>query len=615
MTDIAAQIGFDSDSIPRQFEPPPDRDLPYAALSGPTAFENGRGAIIMKGEPRFSGCADAASVAQCVLEAYLSKGAAMLEELRGPFALVILEPAARKCLIAIDRMGIERLCWGRTNGWIAAGSSASDVARSLTSVPALDDQALFSFMYSHMVPAPDTVFQNVSKLQPGTAIEFFESEQREFRYWNPDFSREKDVVVDRLLDDTLPILRQAIERTLPGRSSGAFLSGGLDSSTVSGLLAEVQAHKTPAFSVGFGVSEYDEMEFARAAAKKFDLAHHVYEVTPGDIVDLIPKIAETFDEPFGNSSAVPTFFCARLAREHGIDHLLAGDAGDELFGGNERYVRHRIFDLYSRVPGWIRNSVLGPLARRVDPETGIYPLRKVSSYVRQAQIPLPERFESWNLVYREGADRIFASDFLNSVNPGAIFEEMNDVWHSCPSTDVLDRMLWYDWKFTLADNDLRKVTRMCELAGVRASFPMLDEEFVEHSMRVPSNAKIKGYELRTFFKNAVRGFVPDMIINKEKHGFGLPFGVWLKTDAALGDMIYSYLADLKKHDIVSANFIDDVIEEHRSGHPSYFGYAIWDLAILQAWLAAHVTENKSLVEPQPVAGSVTLPGREPGQRQ
>ena len=145
--------------------------------------------------------------------------------------------------------------------------------------------------------------------------------------------------------------------------------------------------------------------------RKFDLAHHIYEVTPSDIVDLIPRIAAAYDEPFGNSSAVPTFCCARFALEHGVDHLLAGDAGDELFGGNERYVRQRIFELYNRVPTWLKNTVLGPLAQKIDPESGVYPLRKMSSYVRQAAIPLPERFESWNLIYREGADRIFEATF------------------------------------------------------------------------------------------------------------------------------------------------------------------------------------------------------------
>ncbi len=562
MTDIAGQIAFDSGPIPRHIEqtPDPGGTLPHASLNGPVVYRNERGVIAIKGELAFAGSPDAASVARRVLEAYLSKGAVIVSELRGPFALVIFEPTARKCLIAIDRMGIERLAWGRSKGWIAVGSSAADVARNLTAVPELNHQALFNFMYSHMVPAPYTVFQDVSKLLPDT---------------------------DQLLKETRPLLRTAIERTHPGRNTGAFLSGGLDSSTVSGLLAEVQAHQTPVFSVGFGVAEYDEMEFARAAAKKFDLAHHVYEVTPSDIVDLIPRIAAAYDEPFGNSSAVPTFCCARFALEHGVDHLLAGDAGDELFGGNERYVKHRIFELYNRVPIWLKNAVFGPLAKRIDPESGVYPLRKMSSYVRQAAIPLPERYESWNLIYREGADRIFNADFLKTVDPAHVFEEMRDIWRSCPSDDLLDRMLWYDWKFTLADNDLRKVSHMCELAGVRVSYPMLDEDFVAHSIRVPSREKIKGYELRTFFKNAVRGFVPDKVINKEKHGFGLPFGVWLKDDQPLQEIVYGSLDSLRHRDIFDPTFLDRVVAEHKDGHASYYGSAIWDLVMLEQWLLHH----------------------------
>ena len=590
MTDIAGQVAFNSDQIPSHIErsPAPGGTLPHASLIGPMTYRNDRGAIIaIKGELDFAGSPDADSVARRVLEAYLSKGAGIVSELRGPFALVIFEPTARKCLIAIDRMGIERLAWGRSKGWIAVGSSAFDVARNLTAAPELSHQALFNFMYSHMVPAPYTIFQDVSKLLPGTVIEFSENGQREFRYWQPDFNREIDVDIDQLLEDTRPLLRKAVERTHPGRKTGAFLSGGLDSSTVSGLLAEVQTHQTPVFSVGFGVAEYDEMEFARATAKKFDLAHHIYEVTSADIVDLIPRIAAAYDEPFGNSSAVPTFCCARFALEHGVDQLLAGDAGDELFGGNERYVKHRIFELYNRVPTWLKTAVLGPLAKRIDPESGVYPLRKMSSYVRQATIPLPERYESWNLIYREGADRIFNADFLKTVEPAHVFEEMRDVWRSCPSDDLLDRMLWYDWKFTLADNDLRKVSHMCELAGARVSYPMLDEDFVAHSIKVPSREKINGHELRTFFKNAVRGFVPDRVINKEKHGFGLPFGIWLKTDRPLQEIVYGSLDSLRHRDIFDPTFLDRVVAEHKDGHASYYGYAIWDLVMLEQWLMHH----------------------------
>ncbi len=277
-------------------------------------------------------------------------------------------------------------------------------------------------------------------------------------------------------------------------------------------------------------------------------------------------------------------------------HLLAGDGGDELFGGNSRYVRHKVFELYGKLPRALRAGLAEPLAARLDPETSPWPLRKLSSYVRQASVPLPERFESWNLIYREGPGSVFDSEFLASVDAQYPLRRMRELWESCPSTDLLDRMLWYDWKLTLADNDLRKVSRTCELAGIRVSYPMLDEEVVDLSMKVPSRAKIEGGELRTFFKHAVRGFLPEEIIKKEKHGFGLPFGVWLKSSKRLQDVVYGNLESLRPRGIVSRAFIDRVVSEHRSGHASYYGYAIWDMVMLEEWLRA----QSSPVQPDPL---------------
>lgn len=590
MTGIRGQIAFPNSRIPPHVAvtPDPGAGLPVTQFAGPLSHDDGEVAVVMTGRPSFTGTTDPAAAPRALAEAFRERGSPVLEDLRGPFSVIAVDRRKRSATIAIDRMGIERLTWGTRDGWLVVGTSADDVARGLDAQPAINRQSLFDFMYSHMVPAPATVFRGVSKLLPGQAIEISPESQRELRLWEPDFSRSGSTDVDELLHETRPVLRRAIERTGLKPSSGAFLSGGLDSSTVTGLLASVQEQPTRAFSVGFGVEEFDEMEFARAAAEQFDCKHLIYEVTPADIVELIPKIAAAYDEPFGNSSAVPTFCCARLAKDHGVDHLLAGDAGDELFGGNERYVRHRVFELYHRLPAWMQTAVLEPLAERLDPERGLLPLRKMSSYVRQARIPLPERFESWNLVYREGAERIFGAGFLESVDPDHVFKGMRAVWNSCPSDDPLDRMLWYDWKFTLADNDLRKVSRMCDLAGVRVSFPMLDEEFVEHSMKVPSDEKIRGYELRTFFKNAVRGFVPDKVISKTKHGFGLPFGVWLKTDEALKELVYGSIDRLRERDLFSPEFLDRVVAEHREGHAGYYGYAIWDLVMLEQWLEHHV---------------------------
>jgi asparagine synthase (glutamine-hydrolysing) len=387
-------------------------------------------------------------------------------------------------------------------------------------------------------------------------------------------------------------LRQAVEDCSPDAQTGAFLSGGLDSSSVAGKLAEVVKQGTPprrarTFSMGFGVDTYDELAYARIAAKQFDCDAFEYHVTPEDIVTAFPLIAQAYDEPFGNSSAVPTYMCALRAREQGITHLLAGDGGDEIFGGNERYVRQRVFELYQRMPKWLTTGMIEPLTRPIPAEGGFMPLRKLRSYVDQARIPLPERLESWNFIYRSGADIMLEPDFARSIDPRAPFGVMQEVYDAAPSKVMLHQMLFYDWHFTLSDNDLRKVGTMCSLAGVKVSYPMLDQRVVDLSLRIPPNRKIEGMELRSFYKKAMQGFLPDSILNKTKHGFGLPFGVWLKEHRALGDLIYGHLHALKARHLIRPQFIDRLIDDHKSGHASYFGYAIWDLAMLEAWLAAH----------------------------
>ena len=579
------------DAISAQFRldaPAAGLDSP-APVKAPIACSADGATLALRGTARLGDRSiSSTDDAKCILEAYQQSGTAFLSDLRGPFALVIHDQSADKALIAIDRMGIERLVWAQRDGLLAVGTSAEDVARRLPGTPQLDPQAIFDFMLSHMVPAPRTVFKGVSKLMAGTAIEFTGGKATEIRYWHPEFERPPGTDVGSLRESVRTALAEAIRLTDPGKHSGSFLSGGLDSSTVTGLLTQVEKDSSNAFSVGFGVAEFDEMEFADTASEHFGCQHFKYEVTADDIVDAIPKIAATYDEPFGNSSAVPTYYCAKLAKENGVDHLLAGDGGDEIFGGNERYVRHRIFEAYSKIPGPLRTALLEPMADALDPENSWLPFRKFSSYVRQARITLPERFESWNLIYREGPEQVFSDEFLKSVDPAAPLKHMQDVWNSCPSDDLLDRMLWYDWKFTLADNDIRKVSTMSELAGVHVSYPMLEEGFVDLSIRVPSKEKISGHELRTFFKNAVRDFLPEKIIAKQKHGFGLPFGQWLKTHKALQELVYSSLDSLGERGLFKQEFLDRVAAEHREGHASYYGYAIWDLVMLEQWFQHHI---------------------------
>ena len=190
-------------------------------------------------------------------------------------------------------------------------------------------------------------------------------------------------------------------------------------------------------------------------------------------------------------------------------------------------------------------------------------------------------------MYRESGEQMLDPEFAAGIDREGPMHLMREVWRSAPSPNLLEKMLWYDWRLTLADNDLRKVSTMSALAGVRVSYPMLHPAVVDVSTRVPPGMKIQGMELRTFFKKAMADFLPNEIIHKTKHGFGLPFGLWLKTDEALGELIYDHLTALKGRNINDPGFIDGLIAQHREGHASYYGYAIWDLAMLEAWLALH----------------------------
>jgi asparagine synthase (glutamine-hydrolysing) len=516
---------------------------------------------------------------------YSKQGRGFLGALTGSFALAILDENAGLVLLAIDRMGIERMTWASVGDAIAFGESAESVAHFPAINAGIRRQGLHDFLMLHMVPAPHTIFEGVQKLRPATALVFQRGRAEVFAYWKPEFEERKAASFSALRDDVHAALDAAVRDCKPGERTGSFLSGGLDSSTVSGKLAKVGNGRARTFSMGFGVDAYDELKYADIAARHFGCDAFQYHVTSADVVTAFPLIANAYDEPFGNSSAVPTYFCALRARERGITHLLAGDGGDEIFGGNERYARHKIFDAYFHLPAVIRRNVLEPLAPHLPGEDGFKPLSKLRSYIQQASIPLPERLETWNLVYRESATML-DPEFARSVDQRAPFHVMSDVYSAAPARSTLNKMLYYDWHFTLADSDLRKVGTMCALAGVEVSYPMLDARVVDVSNRVTPGQKMRRLELRSFYKDAMRGFLPDAILDKTKHGFGLPFGDWLRTDARLADMINSHLSNLKSRRIVRPEFIDRLIADQRTGHAMYYGYAIWDLAMLEAWLQA-----------------------------
>jgi asparagine synthase (glutamine-hydrolysing) len=544
--------------------------------------------VALQGGPVLVDGTESADPAAAVLGLYRAHDTGFPAHLAGRFSVVVQDHERDRVVLALDRMGIERLAWATDGNSVAFGCSAREVAGALGATPRLRSQSLFDYLLLHMIPAPGTAWEGVSKLQAGsTVVVGAQSAPETRRYWRPHFGGEGEASFDHLRGGLHTALETAVARCRPDARTGAFLSGGLDSSSVAGILGRVSGDAPRTFSIGFGVESFNELAYARLAARHFGAASHEYEVTADDVADAFLRIAAACDEPFGNSSVIPTHCCAVLAARNGIDHLLAGDGGDELFGGNERYARQRVFEAYGRIPGLLRHGLVEPLARAIDPDSRITPLRKLRSYVDQACIPMPERLESWNYMYREDLGAMLAPEFRAAVDPRAPLERMAALYAEAPSDELLHRMLFFDWHYTLADNDLRKVGMMCELAGVRVSYPMLDPGVIDLSLRVPASMMMDGPELRTFYRRAMRGFLPAGILAKRKHGFGLPFGIWLKDHARLRELIFGLLSAFKARRIVRPEFIDRLIAGQRDGDAGYFGYAIWDLAMLEAWLASH----------------------------
>lgn len=539
------------------------------------------------GGPR--GLSEAALIARL----YAIHGEKWWEGVRGAYGVFIWDKAKDTGLLFTDRLGIRPIVYHEDGRRLVAATRLSSLAAMPGWGRELNHQAVFSYLYMEMIPTPFTLYRRAKKLEGGHFLRIRGEGVSVERAWNMRYPKEKLTDRKQMEAGIKGLMRGAVEKQAgyqdrdPGEV-GAFLSGGTDSSLIAALLSEIQPGKAKTFSIGFDEPGYDEMGFARIASDRFKTSAHEYYVTQEDVLKALPLIIRAFDEPFANSSVIPTYFCALKAREAGVRVMLGGDGGDELFGGNSRYSDN--YKNFRRFPPWVEGP-LGAALGLTPSWAQLGPVKKAANYFKRKHAPLHERIHAYNLsYYLDDIRKIFAPEFLEGHGPFLRSQDIAQrILDQADAADELDRYLYHDLKNTLMDNDLRKVNTMTALAGVQARYPFLDSDLLEFTGLIPVDLKVRDGKLRYLYKETFKDVLPDKIINKTKHGFGIPVVKWMLREGPLHDMLRDALFDgrLQGRGIFRDGFVEDLYRRSLADKTTYFGSHLYYIFFLELWMREH----------------------------
>ncbi len=534
---------------------------------------------------------DGVSEASLIGALYLRHGKAWWEKASGVFRAVIADKTAGTVLAFTDRVGVKNLLYCDD----ARESSVASRLKCLSARPGhavkIDAQAVYSYLFMEMIPTPYTVFQGIKKLESGHFLKLGQGDIAVELFWKMPFPAEKLADEAEIRKRSYDLLKAAVNEQFDYQARpsevGAFLSGGTDSSTICGLIDALHPGEARTFSIGFDEQGFDETYYARLAAKAFNTKHTEYYVTAKDVEETIPLLVDSYDEPFANSSAIPTFFCSKVARENGVNVMLAGDGGDEIFGGNSRY--REVLDFQGKIPPWMARSLVVPAAKALGAVMPHPLVKRAEGYARRSYETFQRRIHDFSLLDFFAAGDVFQPRFMGEriVMP----DEISLAYLGQAGTpDLLDQYLFHDIKLTLMDNDLRKVTRMAQVAGIRVRFPYLDTALMEFTGRIPPGLKVKQGRLRHIFKETFKDLLPGEIIEKKKHGFGLPVVRWMLRPGKLNDLYRDAVFGprLRDRGIFKPAFLETLQNLSRQPGTEYLGKYLYYIFFLELWLRAHV---------------------------
>ena len=516
---------------------------------------------------------------EVIVHGYEQWGARCVEKFRGMFAFAVWDARARRLLLARDRVGVKPLYYAELPGkGIVFGSELKSLLEDPDVPREWRPDAIDAYLTLLYIPAPATIYRGIHKLEPGHVLLAERGAFHVSRYWDLEFTGDgSDAREADYLEELDSLLRESVAlRQIADVPLGAFLSGGIDSSAVAAYMVETSPQAPVTISVGFDHAAYDELAHARRVAEHLGCDFHPRTVTP-DIVTLLPKLAWHFDEPFADSSAVPTYYVSKAAREL-VTVALSGDGGDELWAG---YTRHRVerFEQSARAALGPAAAVAGLLGRALPLSVkGARSLRHLAASPDQAYAIK----HAYGMFEPDAKARLYTPDFAASVRHADPFAIFRDAYARCASSDPLDRGLYVDVHTYMVDDILTKVDRMSMAVSLEAREPLLDHRLLEFAARVPSSLKLKDGRGKYLLRKALQRKVPPEILDRGKHGFEAPIGEWLR--GPLAPMADALLSDgrLRDRGVLDDAEVSRLWTEHRDGRADH-RHRLWQLMMLELW--------------------------------
>lgn len=524
---------------------------------------------------------------ETIIHAYEEWGEDCLQKLRGMFAFCIWDSRKETLFLVRDRLGIKPLFYANYDGKFVFASEIKAIISDTHFTRRIHREALVSYFMFSYIPAPLTIYNNINKLFPGHFLKVKNGQVVIKQYWDLFFEPDRKKREEDFTNEFMELLRESVRlRLMSDVPLGAFLSGGIDSSTVVALMSKEDNIPVNTFTIGFGGDTGgfdDERKYARMVANRYKTNHREHEVLP-DVEGVIGKIVNSFDEPFADDATIPSYFVCKMARKN-VTVALSGLGGDEAFCGYERYLGFHISHIYNKVPEIIRERVIKALVEKIpESSSGGYRVNHLKRFVRASSLNDAQRYLGFvsklNHLYKGS----FFSENISEFEDA--FDSSNNrfirYFESPNADDPLNKVFYCDIKTYLPEDILACTDRLSMHHSLEVRVPFLDHKLLEYSATIPPEVKLKWFQKKYLLKKGVSSLLPKSVIKHKKQGFVGPMTRWLQTD--LKKMTLEKLSDknLKKHGVFNHNTINNILNDHYNGRETN-DTLIWSLLIFQTW--------------------------------